>query len=53
MLELRESHGYAAAVMTQTTDVEAELNGFFSYDRKVVKVDMQVLAKMHGELIVE
>ena len=26
-------HGYSAAVFTQTTDVEGEINGFFTYDR--------------------
>ena len=48
-----KAEGYVGAVFTQLTDVEAELNGFFSYDREVVKVDLQVLAKMHRELIVE
>ena len=33
--ELETSHGYSAAVFTQTTDVEGELNGFFTYDRSV------------------
>ena len=27
-------HGYSAAVFTQTTDVEGEINGFFTYDRQ-------------------
>ena len=31
--------GLAAAVYTQTTDVEGEVNGLMTYDRKVVKVD--------------
>ena len=31
--------GYAAAVYTQTTDCEIEINGLMTYDRKVVKVD--------------
>ena len=48
-----KAEGYVGAVFTQLSDVEAELNGFFSYDREVVKVDLQVLAKMHRELIVE
>ena len=30
---LMTSHGYVAAVVTQTTDVEAELNGLVTYDR--------------------
>ena len=31
--------GFSAAVYTQTTDVEIEVNGLITYDRKIVKVD--------------
>lgn len=31
--------GFSAAVYTQTTDVEEEVNGLMTYDRKVIKVD--------------
>lgn len=31
--------GVAAAVYTQATDVEAEVNGLWTYDRRVLKVD--------------
>ncbi|MDR0976764.1 MAG: beta-galactosidase, partial [Prevotellaceae bacterium] len=31
--------GFSAAVYTQTTDVEIEVNGLMTYDRKVVKPD--------------
>ncbi|MCD8183281.1 MAG: beta-galactosidase [Bacteroides sp.] len=31
--------GFSAAVYTQTTDVEMEVNGFMTYDREVVKMD--------------
>lgn len=31
-------NGYSAAVYTQTTDVESEVNGLMTYDRKVVKL---------------
>jgi Beta-galactosidase/beta-glucuronidase len=31
--------GCSAAVYTQTTDVEIEVNGFMTYDRKVVKME--------------
>ncbi len=34
-----EPSGLSAAIYTQTTDVEAEVNGLFTYDRKVVKMD--------------
>lgn len=33
--------GISAAVYTQTTDVEGEVNGLITYDRKVIKVDEQ------------
>lgn len=32
-------NGFTAAVYTQTTDVEMEVNGLMTYDRKVVKID--------------
>lgn len=31
--------GFSAAVYTQTTDVEVEVNGLMTYDRKVMKLD--------------
>lgn len=31
--------GFSAAVYTQTTDVEGEVNGLMTYDRKVIKVE--------------
>lgn len=43
--------GLSAAIYTQTTDVEIEVNGLMSYDRDVVKFDAAQLAKWHSELI--
>jgi hypothetical protein len=37
---LKEERGLAAAVYTQLTDVETEINGLLTYDREVVKVDV-------------
>lgn len=37
LLSFKENQGLSAAVYTQTTDVETELNGLYSYDRKVRK----------------
>lgn len=31
--------GFSAAVYTQTTDVEGEVNGLMTYDRKIIKID--------------
>ncbi|MEV6641203.1 sugar-binding domain-containing protein [Amycolatopsis sp. NPDC051371] len=37
--------GLSGAIYTQTTDVENEVNGLLTYDRRVVKVDPSVVAK--------
>jgi hypothetical protein len=37
--ELAQSSGLSAAVYTQITDVESEVNGLMTYDRAVIKVD--------------
>lgn len=42
--------GFSAAVYTQTTDVEMEVNGLLTYDRKVVKVDEQRVRKVNQEI---
>lgn len=42
--------GFSAAVYTQTTDVETEVNGLMTYDRKVMKVDQDRVAKINREL---
>ncbi len=39
MWALTEDDGLCAAVYTQTTDVEGEINGLMTYDREVLKVD--------------
>ena len=39
MWHLRDTHGMSAAVYTQLTDVEVELNGYATYDRAVMKFD--------------
>ena len=38
LLELIQK-GFSAAVYTQTTDVEGEINGLMTYDRKVIKMN--------------
>jgi len=50
-LEPLVKQGLAAAVYTQTTDVEGEVNGLMTYDRKVVKFNQAKLAEMHRRLI--
>ncbi len=39
LIELKQQQWCAAAVYTQTTDVEGEVNGFYTYDREILKVD--------------
>jgi hypothetical protein len=40
-----EQHGLSAAIYTQTTDVEVEVNGLMTYDRAVVKMPVETVAK--------
>ena len=51
MLKVFVQTGCAAAVYTQTTDVEGEVNGLITYDRKVIKVDMARIAKGNKSVI--
>ena len=44
------SPGLSAAIYTQTTDVETEVNGLMTYDRKVLKVPVEAAAKAHAAL---
>jgi len=46
LMKLRES-GIAAGVYTQTTDVEAEMNGLMTYDRAVQKLTADELRAIH------
>jgi hypothetical protein len=41
---LKETPGLSACVYTQTTDVETEANGLLTYDRAVIKVDVERVA---------
>ena len=43
--------GLAGSVYTQTTDVENEVNGLLTYDRKVLKYDADALRKAHQAII--
>ncbi len=40
--------GLSAAVYTQTTDVEGEVNGLMTYDRKFIKIDPQKLTRINA-----
>ncbi len=43
----KEEEGLAATVYTQTADVETETNGLMTYDRKVIKADVEILKKIN------
>lgn len=45
------AQGLTAAVYTQTTDVEIEINGYLTYDRQVEKMDAEKLRRAHLALI--
>jgi hypothetical protein len=45
--ELKEKPGLSAAVYTQTTDVETEANGLLTYDRAVIKVELERVAAVN------
>lgn len=42
--------GFSAAVYTQTTDCETELNGLMTYDRKIIKMDEDRLLKTNRRI---
>ena len=42
--------GLAATVYTQVTDVEDELNGLMTYDRKVLKIDKEILREINSRV---
>ncbi|MDR2563038.1 MAG: beta-galactosidase [Prevotellaceae bacterium] len=43
--------GFSGAVYTQTTDVEGEINGLMTYDRKVLKLIPEKVKKVNEEVI--
>jgi beta-galactosidase len=50
LLNELKGKGIAAGVYTQTTDVEGEINGLMTYDRKVIKIPAADLAELHKVL---
>lgn len=53
IVEMKKSKGLSAAVYTQTTDVEGEVNGLMTYDRKVIKFPVDKLKEIHSALFDE
>lgn len=50
LLPMVRDLGLAAAVYTQTTDVEGEVNGFLTYDRKVNKIEPSEIRQINSKL---
>lgn len=43
-------NGFSAGVYTQTTDVEVEVNGLMTYDRKVIKIDENQVRQINRKI---
>ncbi|MBE6303888.1 MAG: T9SS type A sorting domain-containing protein [Bacteroidales bacterium] len=50
LVKFRDCFGLGGAVYTQTTDVEIEINGLITYDRAIVKVDVDKMAKINNRV---
>ena len=42
--------GLSAAVYTQVSDVEFEVNGIFTYDRKIIKIEEQTIRELNERM---
>ncbi|UAY55757.1 glycoside hydrolase family 2 protein [Arachidicoccus terrestris] len=49
-LQLLKAEGLSGSIYTQPYDVEGEQNGLMTYDRKVVKIPLETLRKIHEPL---
>lgn len=49
-LALLRDYGLNAVVFTQISDVENEVNGWLTYDRKISKIPVERLASIHSKL---
>ena len=47
---LIEKRGLSALVYTEVSDVEDETNGFLTFDREVVKVDMDLMKEINSKI---
>ena len=46
-----KKQGLAAAILTQLTDVEVELNGLMTYDREITKIKEDLIYKTNKEIL--
>ncbi|EEG73987.1 glycoside hydrolase family 2 protein [[Clostridium] hylemonae] len=45
--------GLSASVYTQLSDVEEEVNGIYTYDREVLKIDENIIKKCNEKLVIK
>ena len=45
-----KKNGMSAFIYTQISDVEEEMNGFITYDRKEIKVDIDTIKKANDSI---
>ena len=53
MLNELRAQGIAGGVYTQTTDVEGEINGLMTYDRKSIKIPAEQMSELSRGLFVK
>ena len=51
LLDIKQVDKCAAAIYTQTTDVEIEVNGFYTYDRKMLKMNAERVREANRKVI--
>ncbi|WP_425546501.1 glycoside hydrolase family 2 protein [Amycolatopsis minnesotensis] len=51
LLKVVRDNGLSGAIYTQTTDVENEVNGYLTYDRRVMKPNLAVVAEHNRAVI--
>ncbi|UFH52076.1 glycoside hydrolase family 2 protein [Spirosoma sp. KNUC1025] len=50
IIDYYQKQALSAAVYTQTTDVEGEVNGLLTYDREIIKIPIETLRQIHAPL---
>ncbi len=49
-LKVLINRGFSAAIYTQTTDVESEVNGIMTYDRRIIKMGKDRITRANREI---
>ena len=53
VLDMQRTKGLSAAVYTQITDIEGEMNGLMTYDRELIKIPLESLRNIHSQIFEE